>query len=281
MHPTRLSILGVGLLGGSLGLATKARISGCKVVGYAHRASTLKTALERGAIDEGYDNPVRAVSGADLVILCTPVGLLRENLQQISHTISGDTVVTDVGSTKASIVAAAEKEHPNMRFVGSHPMAGSEKRGVEHATADLFENALCILTPTERTNPKALEKTESFWRRLGMRIEQVPPADHDRLIGDISHLPHAIAATLVDVQEGAALKLAGKGFFDTTRVAGGDGGLWRDILIDNRHNLRASLARLRQKIDELDSLLDPARTEDLRVWLDRAADRWRSIGPKS
>jgi prephenate dehydrogenase len=280
MHPTRLSILGVGLLGGSLGLAAKARINGCRVVGYAHRPSTLKTALERGAIDEGYDDAARAAAGADFIVLCTPVGMLTENLRQISQAASAGAIVTDVGSTKASVVAAAEKEHPAMRFVGSHPMAGSEKRGVEFATADLFENALCIVTPTERTNRDALEKTESFWKTLGMRIKRISPTDHDRLIGNVSHLPHALAATLVDLQEDAALELAGKGFLDSTRIAGGDGGLWRDILLDNRQNLKASLGLLRRKIDELEGMLDPAKSEELRAWLDHAAERRRSIGSK-
>jgi prephenate dehydrogenase len=282
MHPTRLSILGVGLLGGSLGLAAKARIKGCEVTGYAHRASTLQAALQRGAIDVGFDNPWKAVIGADLIVLCTPVGMLAQNLQEISEVaVSAGAVVTDVGSTKASVVAAAEKEHPAMHFVGSHPMAGSEKRGVEFATPDLFENAVCIVTPTERTNRDALEKTESFWKTLGMRIKRISPTDHDRLMGSVSHLPHALAAALVDLQEDAALELAGKGFLDSTRIAGGDGGLWRDILLDNRENLKASLSLLRGKIDELEGMLDPAKSDELRAWLDHAAERRRSIGSKS
>src|SRR4051812_22381031 len=114
-----------------------------------------------------------------------------------------------------------------------------------------------------------------------MRIKRISPADHDRLIGDVSHLPHALAATLVDLQEDGALELAGKGFLDATRIAGGDGGLWRDILLDNRENLKASLGRLRLKLEELEGLLDPAKSEDLRNWLDRTADRRRSIGGKS
>lgn len=276
MQPARLSILGVGLLGGSLGLAAKARLTGCRVVGYAHRPGTLEQALERGAIDEGYDDPGRAVRGADLVILCTPVALLPDLLTRIAPSLRAGAVVTDVGSTKATVVRSAERRNPDVRFVGSHPMAGSEKRGVQFAEASLFERAVCITTPTPATDRDALEQVEAFWRRLGMRVKRLPPEDHDRLICDASHLPHAVAAALVTLQPDDALDLVGKGFLDATRIAGGDGGLWGDILIDNRENLAASLDRLRATLDELRAMLRPDRADDLRAWLDRAAARRRA-----
>ena len=277
MQPKRLSVLGVGLLGGSLGLAAKAELSGCRVIGYGHRAATLEQALKTGAIDEGYDDPARAVQGADLVVLCTPVGLLPDLLSRIAPALDARSVVTDVGSTKATVVRAAERQHPGMRFVGSHPMAGSEKRGVQFAQPDLFRQAVCITTPTEQTDRDALEQTESFWRRLGMRVRRLPPDVHDRLICDVSHLPHALAAALVTLQQDDALDLAGKGFLDATRIAGGDGGLWRDILLDNRENLAASIDRLRESLDALQSMLHPDRADDLRAWLDQAADRRRAV----
>src|SRR5207245_255442 len=121
----------------------------------------------------------------------------------------------------------------------SHPMAGSEKRGIEHATAGLYEGALCIVTPGEDTVPAAADRVERFWRELGMRTVRVGPAEHDRLLAAVSHLPHAVAAALVAVQPEGAMALAGKGFMDSTRIAGGDPGLWRDIFIDNRENLLA------------------------------------------
>ena len=276
MQPKRLCVLGVGLLGGSLGLAAKARVPGCRVVGYAHRPATLAEALAAGAVDEGYDDPAAAVRDADLVVLCTPVGLLGDLLARVAPALAAGAVVTDVGSTKASVVAAAEARCPGVRFVGSHPMAGSEKRGVAHARADLFDGAVCVTTPTDRTDPAALAGVEAFWRALGMRTERLPPDAHDRVICDVSHLPHAVAAALVAVQQPGAERLAGRGFFDATRIAGGDGGLWRDILLDNRANLTASLGRLRGAMDELEALLDPDRAEDLRAWLDRAADRRRA-----
>jgi prephenate dehydrogenase len=271
-----LSILGVGLLGGSLGLAAKARLTGCRVVGYAHRPATLEQALTLGAVDEGYEDPVRAVQGADLVVLCTPVGLLPDLLSRIAPGLDDRAVVTDVGSTKATVVRSAERQHPGVRFVGSHPMAGSERRGVQFAQADLFERAVCITTPTDATDRGALEQVEAFWQRMGMRIKRLSPEDHDRLICDASHLPHAVAAALVTLQQDDALELVGKGFLDATRIAGGDGGLWRDILLDNRENVAASIDRLRETLDELRTMLHPDKADALRAWLDRAADRRRA-----
>jgi prephenate dehydrogenase len=161
----------------------------------------------------------------------------------------------------------------SVHFVGSHPMAGSEKRGVEFARADLFQGALCITTPLPQTDPGALEKVENFWKAIGMRVKRLSPEDHDRLVCDVSHLPHALAATLVAMQSEEALELAGKGFLDTTRVAAGDAGLWRDILIDNADSMRSSIERLRKQLDELEKRLDPKQAEALFDWLQAAAQK--------
>jgi prephenate dehydrogenase len=274
MQPTRLSILGVGLLGGSIGLAVKAAGMACRVVGYGHRRETVERALEVGAIDESASSSKAAVAGADLVILCTPVGLFDRIMAEIASEVGEQTVVTDVGSTKRSVVALAERLLPHpAQFVASHPMAGSEKRGVEFARADLFQGARCILTPTDRTNPAAVETVASFWQALGMTTTQMSPEEHDRLVCDVSHLPHAVAAALVAMQQDAALPLAGKGFLDATRIAGGDGSLWRDILQDNRDNLADSVRRLRDQLDVVLKLLDPSKRDELAKWLDASAAR--------
>jgi prephenate dehydrogenase len=274
MQPSRLSILGVGLLGGSIGLAAKAAAIPVRVVGYGHRPATLKRAIQSGAIDESASSCKQAVSGADLIVLCTPVGLFEEMLRQVASELAAGAIVTDVGSTKRSVVQLAEKLLPSsVHFVGSHPMAGSEKRGVEYARADLFQGARCILTPTDKTDAVALETVDQFWRTLGMQTERMSPQEHDRRICDVSHLPHAIAAALVAMQTDGALPLAGKGFLDTTRIAGGDGALWRDILQDNRDNLIDVLTRFRGTLDELVRLLEPDQRDALAKWLDQAAER--------
>ncbi len=274
MQPRNLSILGVGLLGGSIALAAKRRITNCTVKGYGHREQTLTDAINAGVIDERYADASAAVRGADLIILCTPVGVFEQILCEIAPALAPGAVVTDVGSTKRSVVSAAERLlPPTVAFVGSHPMAGSEKRGVENARADLTDGALCIVTPTDRTPAAAMETVETFWKTIGMRTTRMSPADHDRHLADVSHLPHAVAAALVTIQEDKSIALAGKGFLDATRIAGGDGGLWRDILLDNRDNLRDSLLRLRGTLDDLLIRLEPEHAESLKRWLDDAAEK--------
>jgi len=273
MHVRRLSILGVGLLGGSLGLAAKRRIDGVRVVGYGHRPQTLDAALARGAIDEAATDPAAAVAGADLVVLATPVGLFRELLVRIAPALDSNAIVTDVGSTKRTVAAAAAEVLPERGrfFVPSHPMAGSEKRGVEFADAELFQNAVCILTPTAATDLRAVEAIESLWRTVGMRTTRLTPDEHDRRLADVSHLPHALAAALVAMQDDASLHLIGKGFLDATRIAAGDGGLWRDIFLDNRDHLADAIRNYRQVLDGLLALLEPEKGDALKKWLDDAA----------
>ena len=225
-----------------------------------------------GAVDEHYDNPAAAVRDADLVVLCTPVGTFGRLLDAIGPALAPGAVVTDVGSTKASIVQAARTSVPlSARFVGSHPMAGSEKRGVEFARADLFRGALCIVTPDEATDPEALAKVEGFWQRLGMRTRRLSPVEHDRRLAEVSHLPHAVAAALVAMQDDASLDLAGKGFADTTRVAAGDAGLWRDIFLDNRDNVLSSIERLSGELARFAARLRNGDTEAVKAWLEAAA----------
>jgi prephenate dehydrogenase len=277
MFPRRLSILGVGLLGGSLGLAVRSLATGCQITGYTHNRRTGEQALQANAVDRFVEDPAAAIREADLVVLCTPVSLFPSLLEQIAPHLAPGVIVTDVASTKASIVAAAQRLlPPHVPFVGSHPMAGSEKRGIEFARADLFQNALCILTPTSLTNAAALAQVESFWRRLGMRTTKLSADDHDRLIAQISHVPHAVAAALVSIASDAALPLAGKGFVDTTRIASGDASLWRDILLDNANNVRAGLRQLRTVLDELDQQLDCKDGDAIQKWLENAAQRRRA-----
>lgn len=262
------------MLGGSIGLAVRSVAPDCKIVGFGHRRESLERALEIGAIDRIEVDAAASVAGSDLVILCTPVGLFGEILGKISSSLSVGALVTDVGSTKRSVVRLAEARlGKGVQFVGSHPIAGSEKRGVEFSRADLFHNQLCIVTPTGKTDPGALDRMEGFWRLLGMRTARLSPEEHDRILADVSHLPHLLAAALVAMQDEAGLDFSGKGFLDTTRIAGGDGGLWRDIFLDNADSLKAGLGRLRDEISKVEKMLDGKSGDALREWLDAAADR--------
>jgi cyclohexadieny/prephenate dehydrogenase len=276
--PRQLTILGVGLLGGSIGLALRAVRPNCRIIGFGHRKPSLQTAVQIGAIDAFDLDPAAAVAGSDLVILCTPVGTFQQLLRQIAPALARGAIVTDVGSTKRSVVRSAAKLLPkSANFVASHPVAGSEKRGVEFSRADLFHNRLCILTPEKKTNPAALKQVEKFWQFLGMRTERLTPQSHDRLLADISHLPHLVAAALVAMQPEAALAICGKGFLDTTRIAGGDGALWRDIFLDNADNLKAAIRRLKAQLNATEKMLTASRASTLRSWLDSAAQRRQKV----
>lgn len=274
----RLSLMGVGLLGGSIGLAIRSHSSNCEIMGYGRNAESLKVAKQMGAVTHISTDLAEAVRGAELVVLCTPVGVFEQLLTGIAPALRPGAIVTDVGSTKRTVQRLAEQILPTgIHFVGSHPMAGSEQRGIQAARPDLYQGALCITTPTARTDSPALAKVESFWMELGMRITRLDPQEHDQLLAEVSHLPHVLAAALVAAQSDRSLPLAGKGFMDMTRIAAGDAGLWGDILQDNADNLRISLERLRQLIDRIESLLGPGSREELERFLQSAAQRRRSM----
>jgi prephenate dehydrogenase len=278
MKIARMSIIGVGLLGGSLGLAAKKAVKDCHIVGYGHRAITLGKAIEMLAIDEATQDLTQAVREADCVVLCTPVGLFDELLVQMAPALKPGAIVTDVGSTKRSVVSSARKLLPDtVRFVGSHPMAGSEKRGIEFARGDLFEGSVCITTPLPTAAVDAVETIEELWKSMGMRIIRMTPEEHDRRVALVSHLPHAVAAALVALQDEQTLALAGKGFADATRIAGGDGVLWRDIFLENADELRVGITRLREQLDHLESLLRPESAALLKDWLDQMAAKRQSM----
>jgi len=280
----RVTIVGVGLIGGSLGLALKGRGLAGRVVGVGHAQTSLNRALERGAIDESTLDVAAGVGGADLVVLATPVGHIvpvaraatavldpeAEPQAQTRRGLTRGTVVIDVGSTKARIVAELEPMLAPLggRFVGCHPLAGSEKRSIDAARDDLFDGSVTVLTPTETTNADALRQVERLWQAVGARTIRATPADHDALLAYTSHLPHVTAAALVltaaagtDPEDPTAVgrlaDVVAGGFRDTTRVAAGDPALWRDILLDNRDcvataidTLSGQLTALREAIAE-------------------------------
>jgi len=274
MRFSHVAIIGVGLLGGSIGLALKAAGSTATIIGYSRRRETLEKALQYGVLDRWAMDIQEAVADADLVILCTPVGLFGDLLEQMRPALTSGTVITDVGSTKRTVVSAATRILPDTcSFVGSHPMAGSEKRGVEYARADLFRGATCIVTPTATSQAPDVRAVEQMWEMIQMNVVRLSPEEHDAAVSDISHLPHVLAAALVSMQSRSAMPLAGKGFLDTTRIASGDTAMWRDILVDNRDNVKASLDRLQRELSTLRRLLAPSKSEALAQWLASAAGR--------
>jgi prephenate dehydrogenase len=271
MRFERIAILGVGLMGGSVGLACRAL--GMEVVGYGYRVGDLPFAVECGAISRFTTDAAEAVGEADLVIVCTPVGAFAGLLTQIAPALKVGAVVTDVGSTKRSIAELAKEILPKtVHFVGSHPMVGSEQHGVRAARAAMLVNGLCIVTPDETTAAGPADWVERFWQSLGMRTLRMTPAKHDQLTADASHLPHAIAAALVKIQSAESLAVAGRGFADTTRIAGGDPAVWRDIFLDNRDNLKSAISNLQSQLAELIKRLDAEDSDAVADWLQKAAE---------
>lgn len=257
----RVAILGLGLIGGSLGLALRERGLADKIAGYDPLPGRAERARQRGAVTEGAPSPQEAVRGAELVVLAAPVGAMRNLLAEIAPEIDPAALVTDTGSVKRRVCAAAAELLPDpARFVGGHPMAGREQQGIEPANGSLFEGAVWCLTPDRTTDGAALARVETLVRALGAIPRTLDAEQHDALVAGISHVPLAAAAALVaTVASGptgpAALELAAGGFRDTTRVASGSSIMARDILLANADNVAAwldayigTLTRLRASI---------------------------------
>ena len=232
----KITIIGVGLIGGSIGLAIKKRGIAKEVAGVFRHRVTLRKALKRKAIDKGFMSIKDGVRGADLIILATPVSSIVAVGRKAMESAGPGAIVTDAGSTKACIVDQLEKiSRPTpVSFVGSHPMAGSEQTSVEFARDTLLEEAPCIVTKTGNTNKAALKKVVNFWKSLGGKVKVMTPSGHDRSVALISHLPHIVAFSLAGAVPEKDLACAAEGFKDTTRVASSDPSLWADIFLSNK-----------------------------------------------
>lgn len=267
----QVAIVGVGLIGGSLGMLLKQRELAGSVVGIGRRVENLEAAQRLGAIDRYVVEAREAVGDADLVVLATPVASYARHLADWGSRLAPGSIVTDVGSVKGTLVAQAEAAlPPGTHFVGAHPIAGKEKTGVAAGSAELFRGARCILTPTPRTNADALARVRALWEAAGATVLTMDPALHDTVLGAVSHLPHVAAFGLMtalgdleaDVESGVdLLAYGGGGLRDTTRIAASSAEMWRDILLWNRHNVvrmievyERHLAHLRQLIERGDGV---------------------------
>ena len=267
-------------MGGSLGMALRQRGLAEHVCGVVRRSAIIADCERLGAVDLATRNLGPAVRGADLVVLCSPIGQMGPLTQELIPYLEPDAVVTDVGSVKGTLVD--ELEAPIAKagghFIGSHPMAGSEKTGVQAARADLFEGALCAVTPTARSNAAALARVQQLWAALGSRVLTLSPAQHDDLVSRSSHLPHVVAAALANYvlspanpKEQAAL-CAG-GFRDTTRIASGSPEMWRDIALANRENLARVLGVLIEDLQEFQRSLQQGDSKAVTEFFTSAKER--------
>ena len=254
-----LALIGVGLIGGSVGLAARRRGIGTRVVGFDRDRLTLEQALGRGILDEAAPSLAAAVREADLVMICTPVDTIASHVLAVAAACRPGTLLTDVGSTKATIVRDIQGRLPTgIAFVGSHPLAGSEKKGPGFARADLFDDRLVVITPDKSVSDNALSQVTAFWHSLGAFVRVMCPVEHDRALALTSHLPHLVAAALAGVLPPEWADLTATGFRDTTRVASGDPALWTAIFQSNREALLAALNRFEAQLSQYRLALDKA-----------------------
>lgn len=230
----KITIVGVGMIGGSLGMAIKKNNLAKEVVGLSYQQKSLDAAIKNNAIDVGCTDIQQAVRNADLVILATPVDSIIKMLSAINPYLKRGCVVTDVGSSKVEIVEAVDKKLKSANFfVGSHPLAGSEKVGSDNAREDLFENSLCIMTPQKSTHRTAREKVKKFWMKLGADVKFLKPEEHDETLSYVSHLPHLIAYGLMETIPEKFIEFSPRSLKDTTRIAGSSPQMWNDICMSN------------------------------------------------
>lgn len=280
MRWKKITLVGVGLLGGSLGLAVKQRKLAASVAGFVRRASSIAECEHVGAVDVATLDLREAVTGAELIVLSTPIAQMRGLVDQMVPALQPGAVVTDVGSVKGSVVRDLESivAKAGAHFVGSHPMAGSERTGVSAASPDLFVNAVCVVTPTRKSNRAAVRKVEQFWKSLGARLLRLTPGEHDQLVSRSSHLPHVVAAELANFvlspkHPNEQKLLCANGFRDTTRIASGSPEMWRDIALANRENLSRALSIFMDELEDFRQALKDGNEEVIARFFESARRR--------
>ena len=275
-----VAIVGVGLIGGSIGLALQARRLAGRVIGIGRSAASLAAARRAKVVTETAVDLAAAAAEADLVVVATDVGTITTLLDRIDEAVRPGTLITDAGSTKASIVAGWERRRKRRRsrFVGSHPLAGSHRRGPEASDPELFVGRVVVVTPAAATPAKDVEDTAAFWSALGATVFVMAPREHDRLLAATSHAPHVVAAAIAAATPPAAFPFAATGWRDTTRIAAGDAELWADILLDNSSSLAAALRRITAASERVLAAVEAGDRRRLVTLLSRAKDVRDAVG---
>jgi prephenate dehydrogenase len=248
------------MMGGALGIAARKSGAAVRVIGVGDSQDTIQKALAKGAVDDATLDLRAAVQDAEMVILCTPVRTILDAAAAVLPVCREETVVTDIGSSKAVIVHSIEnfiaKTKCKAFFVGSHPITGSEKKGIEASDQVVVSGAPCVITPTQQTNIDAYRKADEFWKALGMRTVRLSPEEHDTVLARSSHVPHLVAAALIGLQSDRSLDVSGPGLRDMTRLAGGDPALWTDIVEQNAGDVARAMKELGQNILSLANEVD-------------------------
>ena len=275
-------MIGVGLIGGSVALALRERQLAKRVIGVVRSADRIQRVLDCGVVDEATADLQAACSGADLVVVCTPVGLIASTALEAAQHAAPGALVTDGGSTKASIVRDVEAAWPTdaegLAFVGAHPLAGDTRTGPEAARANLFEGALTVLTPTPTTPERSLRHARKLWEAMGSRVVEMSPERHDELLALSSHVPHVAAAAVAATTPDEAFPLTATGWADTTRIAAGSPTLWRDILLANPAPIAGALRRLGQELEAYAAALDAGDGETIERLLEKGRRKRDALG---
>jgi prephenate dehydrogenase len=267
MHFNKATILGVGLIGASFALALKKYGLCDEIIGYGRREENLARAMEKRIIDSYDLDPAKACDGADLILFAMPVGIFVDIAKKIRGSLKKDSIVTDVGSVKGKLVRDMEAIMPEkVFFIGGHPIAGSDRSGIDTAAAEIFNNAKCIITPTANADEDAVNKIISLWKTFGSLVRLINPDEHDRIYAAVSHLPHLIAYEIVNTVadiESSYLAFSGQGFKDATRIASSTPDVWRDICLLNKDNLLEYVEIFKANLDRVSRYLRANDSESL------------------
>ena len=273
---SKLVILGPGLMGASVAQAIKKKGLSKSITAWSRSSETLKRCTQESWCDAVENLPEKAVKGADLVIVSTPVETIPPIVEQIAPMLKEGAIVTDLGSTKAFICrACAASINSNAHFVGSHPMAGSEKKGMAYADAKILEGQACFVTPLADSDPSAVERVVHLWEALGMRVSVVAPGEHDKIVAHISHLPHILASCLclyLADEDFNWRNFAGSGLRDSTRIAAGDPSLWKGIIEQNREEILQALVGFRASLDSFETALMERNMSEICSILQKGKD---------
>lgn len=280
----RVAVIGLGLLGGSIGLAIAENLPGCSTTGYDADARVRRRAAERGLVGRVCETPTEAVLDADLVIFCVPVGAMGEAAREISSALRPGTIVSDVGSSKAAVGQALRSALPAATVIPAHPVAGTERSGPDAGFAQLFRHRWCILTPLPEADEAAVARLAAFWEALGANVEIMDAAHHDLVLAVTSHIPHLIAYTIVGtasdlegVTRGEVIKYSAGGFRDFTRIAASDPVMWRDVFLTNREAVLEMLGRFTEDLTALQRAIRNGDGQQLFDLFSRTRDIRRSI----
>ncbi|HYE06103.1 MAG TPA: prephenate dehydrogenase/arogenate dehydrogenase family protein [Planctomycetota bacterium] len=269
--PRTVLVTGLGLMGGSLAAALSR--AGWNVLLH-HRRHEVAERAEQSGYGRAVTDPAAAMADADVAVVCTPVGVIADTVRALAAA-PGAAVITDVGSTKGRLARELSAQAAGGRYVGSHPMAGSHRQGLDHADPELFRGRACVVTPTAASPTRAVDAVDALWRDVGGRVVRMGPDEHDAAVAEASHLPHILAATAAAGLTPLGVPLASSGFRDTTRVAAGSPELWSGILRDNRAAVLAGIAQARARLEVLAAALAGDHAEDVHAWLAQGSEARR------